>query len=568
MKANLPEVGVMENETLRFPDVPRAELETTLTDLISQAQRVLTVQGRLRALLQSYRSVVEELDLDRVLSRIVEAAASLVGAQYAALGVIDARGQLERFLHVGMPPEQVGLIGHLPEGRGLLGAVIDVAETIRLEHLGHDPRSAGFPEHHPPMDAFLGVPVRVRDQIFGNLYLTNPRGGAFSEEDEELIESLASTAGIAIENARLYDEARRQERLSTAQSEVRAALLSPDTVDVLGVVAERVASVVPVELVMILVPMDSDDEMRVDVARGPDADRVSGIVIPADSTPAGRAMSAGALIADAAWTLADRGIEMGPTAAMPLMTAGRAIGALCVSRGLGGDAFTHPELSALSEFAGQAGLALTLARARQDRERLEVVDERSRIARDLHDHVIQRLFATGLGLQALASADPAHAVELDKRTTEIDAAIADIRTAIFALRSRDSSTVLTRHRLLDVVGELAAALPSTPRITFTGPVDLILRESLADDVVAVVRESLANVARHANAATSAVAVVVTDSEVAVSVEDDGEGVDLRAVGKGGTGNLAQRAAARGGAYTLERGAERGTRVHWRVPIEG
>jgi signal transduction histidine kinase len=557
----------MEHESLRFPDVPRAELETTISDLITQAQRVLTVQGRLRALLQAYRAVIEELDLDRVLSRIVEAAASLVGAEYAALGVIDPRGQLERFLHVGIPPEHVGLIGHLPEGRGLLGAVIDVAESIRLEHLGDDPRSVGFPEYHPPMDAFLGVPVRVRDQVFGNLYLTNPRAGTFTEEDEELIESLASIAGIAIENARLYDEARRQERMSTAQSEVRAALLSPDTVDVLGVVAERVASVVPVELVMIMVPIGSDDEMRVDAARGPDADRLAGIVLPADSTPAGRAMSAGSLIADEAWALPDRGIQLGPTAAVPLVTAGRAIGALCVSRSLGGGAFTHPELSAISEFAAQAGIALTLARARQDREGLEVIEERSRIARDLHDHVIQRLFATGLGLQALASADPAHAVELDGRVSEIDAAIADIRTAIFTLRGRHSSTVLARHRLLDVVSELAAALSFTPRITFTGPVDLVLRDSLADDVVAVVRESLANVARHANAATSAVAVVVTDSEVVVSVEDDGDGADPDARGKGGTANLAQRAAGRGGTYTLARLAERGTRAQWRVPIE-
>jgi signal transduction histidine kinase len=315
-----------------------------------------------------------------------------------------------------------------------------------------------------------------------------------------------------------------------------------------------------------MVPLDAGDGMRVDAARGPDADRLAGIVLPTDSTPAGRAMSAGALVTDDAWEFAGHGIGLGPTAAVPLMTAGRAIGALCVSRSLGEGGFTHPELSAISEFASQAGLALALAWARQDRERLEVVEERGRIARDLHDHVIQRLFATGLGLQALASADPVHAAEIDGRVTEIDAAIADIRTAIFALKGRGSSTALARHRLLDVVGELAPALASTPRITFTGPVDLILRESLADDVVAVVRESLANIARHANAGTCEVSVVVTDAEITVSIEDDGDGVDPRAVGKGGTGNLAQRAAGRGGTYTLEPLAERGTRAQWRVPI--
>ncbi len=556
----------MEHEPLRFPDVPRAELETTISDLISQAQRVLTAQGRLRALLRAYRAVIEELDIDRVLARIVEVAVTLVGAGYGALGVIDGKGQLERFLHVGIPPEDVTLIGHLPAGRGLLGAVIDAGETIRLAHLADDPRSVGFPEHHPPMDGFLGIPVRVRGQVFGNLYLTNPRAGTFTEEDEDLIESLANIAGVAIENARLYDEARRQERLSTALSEVRAALLSPDTVDVLGVVAERVAFVVPVELVMIMVPTASDAEMRVDAARGPDADRLRDTVLPAHATPGGRAMNAGALITDEAWTLADRGIQLGPTAAVPLTASGRAVGALCVSRGLGGGPFTHAELAAISEFASQAGIAIALAWARQDRKRLEVVEERNRIARDLHDHVIQRLFATGLGLQALASIDPAHDVELDRRVTEIDAAISDIRTAIFALRGRASAANLARHRLLDVISELSPTLASTPRITFTGPVDLILRESLADDVIAVVRESLANVARHANAQTATVSVVITETDVAVSVEDDGDGVDPDRVGRGGTGNLAQRAAGRGGTYTVEPIADRGTRAHWRVPI--
>jgi signal transduction histidine kinase len=556
----------MDHEALHFPDVPRSELENTISDLISQAQRVLSAQGRLRALLQAYRAVTEELDLDRVLTRIVEAAATLVGARYGALGVIDRRGLLERFVHVGIPPEDVARIGHLPEGHGLLGAVIDTGATIRLAHLRDDPRSVGFPAHHPPMDAFLGVPVRVRDQVFGNLYLTEPLDGAFSAEDEELIESLAATAGIAIENARLYDEARRQERLSTAQSEVRAALLSPDTVDVLGVVAERVASVVPVELVTVVVPTATDSEMRIDVARGPDAERLRDVVLPAGSTPAGRAMSVGAVVTEEAWIHADSGIRLGPTAAVPLTAGGHAVGALCVSRREGGEAFTHPELTAISDFAAQAGIAISLAWARRDRERLEVVEDRGRIARDLHDHVIQRLFATGLGLQALAAADPAHAVEIDARVAEIDAAIADIRTAIFALRGRDSAASPSRQRLLDLIGELAPVLPSPPRITFTGPVDLILKGPLADDVVAVVRESLANVARHANARSASVSVVITEADVAVSVEDDGDGVDPGAERTGGTLNLAQRAQARGGTYALERLDDRGTRAHWRVPI--
>lgn len=558
----------MDDDPLRFPELPRSELERTISDLIVQAERVLAAQGRLRALLQAYRVVIEELDIERVLTRIVEAAASLVGAQYGALGVIDGSGMLERFIHVGIPPEEAAAIGHLPEGHGLLGAVIETAETIRLAHLHDDPRSVGFPENHPAMDAFLGVPIRVRDRVFGNLYLTNPSAGTFSEEDEELIESLAATAGLAIENARLYDEARRQERLSSAQSEVRAALLSPDTEDVLGVVAERVASVVPVELVTVLVPEPSGTTMRISVARGAGAHDLQGVLVESASTPAARAVRAGELVTDKTWEVGHGALCLGPTAAVPLTASGASVGALCVSRGAGSEPFTGVELAALSDFAAQAGIAIALAWARRDRQHLEVIEDRSRIARDLHDHVIQRLFAIGMSLQALAGVVPDHLDEINGFVDEIDAAITDIRTAIFALRGRGASTPAIRGRLLDVIGELSAATATAPRITFAGPVDLVLTGPLADDVVAVVRECLANIARHAHAQTATVAVIVTDAEVAISVEDDGDGLDPAASRTGGTANLLQRAELRGGTFLLAPRPEGGTHARWRVPIPG
>ena len=554
----------MEKDALQFPDIPRGELEKTIGDLIVKAQSVLSAQGRLRALLQAYRAVIEELDLERVLTRIVEAAVELVGARYGALGVIDPSGMLERFIHVGIDADVVDAIGHLPEGHGLLGAVIQTAESIRLPHLSADSRSVGFPEHHPPMDAFLGVPVRVHDQVFGNLYLTDPVHGEFTDEDEELIESLAATAGIAIENARLYDQARRQERLAAAQSDVRAALLSPDTDDVLGVVAERIASVVPVELVTVIVPEPDGTSMRVDVARGADADVVRDTVFLAEGTPAGRAVASQTLVTADAWSLPGGHWDLGPTVAVPLTIAAHTVGALCVSRAAGGAPFTHPDLTAVSEFAAQAGIAVSLAWARRDRQRLEVVEDRSRIARDLHDHVIQRLFATGLGLQALAATFPDQEPVIDRHVAEIDAAIADIRTAIFTLRTR-TSPMQARQRILELIGELTPSLATPPRLTFTGPVDLVVTGPLADDVVAVVRESLANVARHAHALTTAVEVTVTDTEIAVLVEDDGDGIDPAAPRNGGTSNLDHRARAHGGVFTLEAQPVRGTRAHWRVP---
>ncbi|HAM25798.1 MAG TPA: hypothetical protein DCP11_03615, partial [Microbacteriaceae bacterium] len=200
-----------DDDSLTFPDEPRAELDRALSELVARAQEVLTTQGRLRALLRANQAVVEQLDLPVVLRRIVESAVGLVGAQYGALGVIAPQGGLEQFINVGMTPDEVTAIGHLPEGHGLLGALIDNPRPIRLQHLSEDPRAAGFPAEHPAMDSFLGVPVRVRDEVYGNLYLTNQSSGGFSKEDEELVTALAATAGFAIDNARLFAETRRRQ---------------------------------------------------------------------------------------------------------------------------------------------------------------------------------------------------------------------------------------------------------------------------------------------------------------------------------------------------------------------
>ncbi|GAB6856536.1 GAF domain-containing sensor histidine kinase [Microbacterium xylanilyticum] len=549
----------MEDDPLTFPDVPRLELEKTIAELMARAQHVLTAQGRLRGLLSATRAVSEDLDLDAVLTRIVSAAIELVGARYGALGVIDEEGLLERFIHKGIPPDVVREIGAPPKGHGLLGAVIERGETIRIPRIADDPRSVGFPEHHPPMDAFLGVPIRIRGRTFGNLYLTDPEKDLFSDEDQELIEALATTAGVAIENARLFTESRRRERLGTALSEVTAALLSPDAGDALAIVAEAVTTVVPAELVAIITP-DEDDRLHIDVARGTEAGSIEGTRYPAAGALAARAIAEGRLIVDQLPKPADAVVRpFGHTVAVPLIVGGVAVGALCVSRS--SSTYTRMELDTISDFASQAGIAISLARAREQRQRLEIVEDRSRIARDLHDHVIQRLFATALGLQALAAAHPDQTAELDRHIEEIDATISDIRTAIFALRTRASTEPGLRGRLL----ELVSGVTPSPRITFAGPVDLVVTDGLADDLVAVVRESLANVSRHAHASWASVAVVVSETEAVVTVEDDGDGLPEH-VHRSGTANLAARAEQHGGTYALEPRGEGGTRVRWAVPL--
>lgn len=550
-------------ERISFPDGPRSEFERSIGELVERAEKVLSTQGRLRSLLQANRAVVEQLELSQVLRRIAEAAVSLVTAQYGALGVISPDGHLEQFIHVGMPQSDADRIGHLPEGRGLLGAVIDERRSIRLAHLHEDPRSAGFPDHHPTMDGFLGVPIRVRDEVYGNLYLTNPAGGEFTQEDEELITALAATAGIAIDNARLFDETRRRQRWSAALAEVTSALLSGASDDVLGVVADRVASVIDADLVCVVVPVD-DETLLVDTARGENSAELVARRYPSAGSLVGAALESGQVavstdVQEAAGEEPMRGL----TVALPLLAFERPLGALTISRAEGGAGFTPAELEMASDFARQASVAIELARGRADRQRLELVEDRNRIARDLHDHVIQRLFGSGMTLQAIASTAPESTrAAIAEQVAAIDAAISEIRTAVFTLTSRSSGAPALRHRVLDVVAESSAGLASAPRLTFSGPVDLLIEGELADDVVAVVREGLANVARHASARTADVAIVVDDAGVIVTVDDDGRGMSHASRRSSGTANLRARAERHGGEFELLGRESGGTRLRW------
>ncbi|MFJ2541771.1 GAF domain-containing protein [Microbacterium sp. NPDC087589] len=524
-------------------------------------------QGRLRSLLRANQAVVEDIELEHVLRHIAEAAVALVEAQYGALGVIDRDGGLEQFIHVGMKEEVAQQIGHLPEGLGILGAVIESEHPIRLDDLGEDSRSVGFPAHHPPMRSFLGVPIRVRGEIYGNLYLTNPAAGSFSEEDEELVLALASTAAIAIDNARRFEESRRLQRLSGALAEINAALLSPDAGDVFGVLAERVAILVDADVVCIVVSDPLTEDYRIETARGSGAESLEGAEVPADTSLISAAMTGGGVVVADGVTgiLSEQQQDNGgSTVAVPLIVTGAPVGALCVTRDESGRRFSPEDLSTLAEFAAQAGLVLALAQARGDRQRLDLIEERARIARDLHDNVIQRLFGTGLGLQALAARLPAHAAAISAQVAEIDAAIADFRTAIFTLQTSDPESV--RHRLIDVANDLAPLLQSPPRIAFAGPVDLLVTGSLADDIIAVVREALSNVARHAHAHSVEISVSATASLVTVLVEDDGVGVPEKLPRSSGTANLRMRAHAHGGACEIERRSAGGTRIRWRVPL--
>ncbi len=529
----------------------------------------LATQGRLRALLRANQAIIGHLDLPVVLERIVEVAVELVGAQYGALGVVSPDGTLEQFINVGMTPEQVKLIGHLPEGHGLLGALIDDPHPIRVPTLSEHPRSVGFPAHHPPMASFLGVPIRVRDEVYGNLYLSNQASGEFSEDDEQLVVALAATAGIAIENARLFAETVRRQAWTAASAEITAALVSADEGNSLNILTARILALADADVVWVLQPTSQPGRMTVATARGIDEEHIEGTTLDSAGSIIGSVVEAGQprLVDDAAGLqdLPSDGRPLGPVMAVPLAAPGR--GVLLVARLAGRAKFSRGDLEMAADFAGQASVAMEIAAARASRQKVAVLEDRGRIARDLHDHVIQQLFATGLELQSIAGQTQGDIAErISASVANLDGSISQIRTVIFALsNSVGEGNSAVRHAIIDLINEFSSTLTRTPTVSFAGPVDLMVTGDLADDVLAVTREALANVVKHAQAEHSTIDLTVQNGWAALTVTDDGRGMS-DSTRRSGLTNLECRALDRGGNFTLD-SDDRGTRMIWTVPIE-
>jgi signal transduction histidine kinase len=556
---------------LSFPEGPRAELDRAISELVDRAGEVMRTQGRLRALLDATRSVVGEIELSEVLRSIVTSAVELVDAQYGALGVLAPQGGLEEFVHVGMPEDAVRRIGHLPEGRGLLGALIDHPDPIRLDLIADDPRSVGFPAGHPPMGSFLGVPVRVRDEVFGNLYLTNGRGGTFSDEDVELITALATAAGLAIDNARRYAEARTREAWAAASAQVVSALLT-SAADGAALLADELVDRGAADRIAILVG-HGRTSVRVLAVRGEDADAgLAGAVIDAErtlgavvleggetrATPGGRVESPDAL------ALHHEG-SCGPVLFTALRSGGVPRAVIAASRRPGAPHFTPAEMLIAEDLAERVSLARELAEAREAQQRGLLLEDRARIARDLHDHMVQQLYGAGLDLEAAsADADPEVAARLGSAVDAIDDAISQVRTIVFALTPQDGSAPSLRHRVLDLAGSASRHLPQPVSVAFAGPVDLLADGGLADELTASVRELLSNAVKHSGAASVTLTLVAADGRVTAEVSDDGRGIG-GAVRRSGLENLRVRAERLGGAFELD-SSTAGTRARWTAPI--
>ena len=417
---------------LTLPDQARTELDQLLRQLVQQVQEVMATQGRLRGLLAANQLITADLTPPAVLRHIAEAARELIGARYAAVGVVAPAGGLTEFVHVGMPEDVVERIRNLPEGKGLLGIVIEGAQPIRLRDIGGDPRSAGFPPGHPPMSSFLGVPIRVRNEVVGNLYLTESLKSEFTGEDEEVAKALAAAAAVAIDHARRHETTR----------------------------------------------------------------------------PRGEWLQASAAIT--------------------------------------------PDLPSAEVAAGEG---------------TEHLEERERIAADLHDHVIQRLFAAGLSLQSVAAAvGGGRAGErLAATIDDLDETISQIRTTIFRLQhvtQRANRSV--RGGILDVVADLVPALGFQPSLRFEGALEQAAGDDIVEDLLAVLREALTNVVRHASARSVTVKIGADAERLVLRVQDDGIGIASDRAS--GLANMRRRAERHGGTLTVSRREPSGTLLCWQVPF--
>jgi len=537
--------------------------------------------GRFRALVDTGIALGAELSLDSLLQRIVEAAASMTDARYAALGVIDRDGMsLERFVTTGIDAETQAGIGELPRGLGVLGALIRDARPLRLDDLHDDPRSVGFPPNHPPMQSFLGVPIHLRGVAYGNLYLTEKRdGGVFSQEDEDSVLVLAAQAAVAVENARLYESATRWSRQLESLNEIGLALVRELELEpLLGLIAERLAELLDARLVLIVLPR-GDDALAVEAVAGDD--RLAGTVMTRAGSKNGRVLDRGRservddVVEDPEvdQELARRlGIRSGLF--VPLVVRDRAIGVLAVHDRRGPDPrFSSDDLRLAEEFAVRAAVAVDLSeRVARDALR-RVVNaqelERRRLARELHDETGQALTSILLGLKSVEDAP----TEEDMR-----AAATQLRELVVAtLQDVRRLAVELRPRALDDFGLVPALERLIGGFVESTGIDVQLEPQLGDErlpgevettLYRLVQEALTNIVKHAAAKTVSILLVRRDGLVTAVIEDDGRGfspADTRADALGLAG-MVERVSLLGGRLRVETAIGAGTTLAAEVPL--
>jgi signal transduction histidine kinase len=533
-------------------------------------------QDRKDILLEAGLALASELSLPIVLQRIVDLAAQVTDARYGALGVIGEGGDLVEFITTGISAKQQRAIGALPRGRGILGLLIQRPKPIRITNIADHAKSVGFPPNHPPMHSFLGAPVQAMGKVFGNIYLAEKRGGTkFSEEDEESVVILATQAGAAIANATLYAEMHLRERWLAALRDITTTILAGTDADsLLAGIAEHARDLAGADSATIITTGSATGQLVVAAAVGAHAAQVRGHPVPASGSISGAVMKSGRTLVteDAS---ADRGAyqpiirlgRVGPAIFVPLRVRGKATGTLMVANLKGRPRFDEETTRLVETFADQASVAIEYVRAQADVRRVGLMEERERIAKELHDGIIQSLFAVGMNLQgtALMSTSPETAARVEGAVGELDKVIRDLRNYIFGLRPG-----ILADRQLDQALRALGEEVHAPGLKVAVEVDADLAASLtgrSHEIVQLTREALSNVARHANAQNSVVTLARNGSGASLTIKDDGSGFDARRNSRGnGLRNMRERVTALGGKLHISSERGRGTTVHLTFPV--
>ncbi len=529
-------------------------------------------------LLEAGLSLSSDLSLPQLLQQIVELAVELTRARYGALGVIGRDGRISEFLTVGITAAERQAIGALPLGEGILGVLIRDAKPLRLARIADHPRSVGFPANHPPMHSFLGAPVIARGRVFGNIYLTEKLGASeFDAEDEAALVVLASQAGVAIENADLYTEAQRRARWLDALREITTAILAGAELQVvLETIGRRAREVAGADIATVVTGRDGGGPLVVQVADGAHADELRGLDVPLEGSVSAEVMRTRKSLVLADASKESRSFQpmvsvgkMGPAIFVPLVVRGLGFGTLAVANLEAGRPFDEEQVHLVETFAHQASLALEYERARRDEQRLVLMDERERIARELHDGVIQSLFAVGMGLQATAIrvADQALGRRIEGAVGEIDRAIRDLRNYIFGLRPG----ILADRQLEEALRRLVQEFEEKSQVTTVVEVESDVAAELAShapDVIQLTREALSNVGRHARAETCRVSLRRSDANALLEIDDDGVGFDSQRLPLEGQGirNIRARVEQMGGDVQIKSAPGQGTTLTVSLPL--
>jgi signal transduction histidine kinase len=560
----------------RAAPLSQLRLRALLSEVQERIGEIVRTRDRLDGLLDAVLAVSSGLDLAHTLREIARTAMELVDARYGAVGVLGQDGQLVEFIHLGIDEATRELIGDLPTGRGVLGVVIEADKPLRLEDLSGHPSSIGFPAHHPPMRSFLGVPIRVRGEVYGRLYLTEKTGALpFTDDDEIIVQALAGAAGVAVDNARLFEATRRRQRWLEASGEVTAALLSGgELADVLRMIADRARELAEADYTLLALPEEPGlapeeaADLVVAVGSGLEEDALPGRRIPVRDSTSGAAFTdriprrVEALSFDLS---AGLGVQFGPALALPMGAGDVPAGVLIAVRVPGSSPFEEHQIQVVSSFADQAALALQYAASQSAARELELLADRDRIARDLHDHVIQRLFAIGLAMQSTQrrAKSPTVASRLSDHIDQLQQVIQDIRAAIFDLHAEPATVSSLRARLNDIITELTSEAPVRTTVRTGGALDVVPAE-LAAHAEAVIREAVSNAVRHSRAGELTVSVSAGD-ELIIDVSDDGVGIGAD-ITPSGLNNMRRRAESHDGTCSINSLSQGGTQVLWSVPL--